>query len=515
MQSLAASTGNAIRALDILGTPTSPWEEELCQAFVSDVWSAGDEFLRQLRDLLRGVSAQGEDVGGFHRVISTLRTMCPRSLALGSPQQTRAETLLHAAGVAIGGAGERAQSKRQVLFEEFAYRLTRTNSALGRAVDLAGISAVLAAELPAYGFEACYVCDYEPDQSPRRSRVLAGFGLAAHEKPSSFPSERLMPDIAFGGGAPMRYLVGPLVRGTSTGYAAFAYGPDEGFVYEILFDQLGSALARLSLTSRLMREAALREAAERARLEREFAIAAHIQSAMLPKNFRAHGLEIAALTQPSTEVGGDYYDVLDTADGCWIGIGDVAGHGLPTGLVMLMLQSVVSGLLRANPSASPREVLLEVNAALYENIRMRMRQDEFVTLTLIHCHGDGRLTFAGAHEDMLVYRAATEGCEWIATPGTWVGARSDIADATVDTSNRLDSGDVLVLFTDGITEARNAAGEFFGQERLAEIVLREASRGASVEAIRDAVLADLTSFAAYQSDDFSVLVACRHPEAAT
>jgi sigma-B regulation protein RsbU (phosphoserine phosphatase) len=217
------------------------------------------------------------------------------------------------------------------------------------------------------------------------------------------------------------------------------------------------------------------------------------------------GLEIAATMLPATEVGGDYYDVLPTPRGCWIGIGDVAGHGLRSGLVMMMLQSVVAALVRSNPEAAPRDVLRVVNAVLYENVRERLQQDEHATLSLISYRDDGQLWFAGAHEDMLVLRAETGKVEAVPTLGTWVGATKDIDEVTQDTHFRLRDGDVLLLYTDGVLEAQGARGEQFGSERLT----RELERlgGEPVTKIRDALCAAVTEFMLEQHDDIALLVA--------
>src|SRR5499427_5838204 len=87
------------------------------------------------------------------------------------------------------------------------------------------------------------------------------------------------------------------------------------------------------------------------RLELEMEIASKIQTAILPNiTPRAvRGLEIAARMRRATEVGGDYYDVLPTEDGCWLGIGDVAGHGLPAGIIMLTIQSAIAALTQDRP----------------------------------------------------------------------------------------------------------------------------------------------------------------------
>jgi phosphoserine phosphatase RsbU/P len=219
------------------------------------------------------------------------------------------------------------------------------------------------------------------------------------------------------------------------------------------------------------------------------------------------GLEIAATMRTATEVGGDYYDVIPVSDdGCWLGIGDVAGHGLGTGLVMLMMQSGISALCRKLPDATPRELLLALNAMLVDNVRMRLGQREHATLTLLRYRQDGRIAFAGAHEEILILRAATGRCERLPTPGPWVGAKRAIEAGTVESNIQLQPGDLLVLYTDGLIEAMGRDGrERFGTDRLAALV---ETHGASAPvAVRDALLAALDVFAEKLDDDVTLLVA--------
>jgi hypothetical protein len=89
-------------------------------------------------------------------------------------------------------------------------------------------------------------------------------------------------------------------------------------------------------------------------LEKELEIGARIQTCILPAAIEVPGLSVSARMIPASEVGGDYYGVFPTHDGAWIGIGVVAGHGLTSGLVMLMMQSAVAALGRARPDALPR-----------------------------------------------------------------------------------------------------------------------------------------------------------------
>jgi sigma-B regulation protein RsbU (phosphoserine phosphatase) len=263
---------------------------------------------------------------------------------------------------------------------------------------------------------------------------------------------------------------------------------------------LGAAMNRMAEELAQSRD----RLAEKERLHKELEIATRIQTSILPKAPHLAGLEIAAKMMPAEDVGGDYYDVLPAGAGGWLGIGDVAGHGLTAGLVMMMIQGIVSSLIRERPDASPSDLLCALNRVLYENIHDRLAQDEHVTLTLMRYEANGKLWFAGAHEEMVVCRAAGGPCERIATPGTWVGAIPDISANTSDSTMALLRGDLLVLYTDGLIQAMDGDGDQFGMDRLCRAV--EEQRSAPVDDICAHVLAAVQRFQKQQDDDVTLMV---------
>jgi phosphoserine phosphatase RsbU/P len=246
------------------------------------------------------------------------------------------------------------------------------------------------------------------------------------------------------------------------------------------------------------------ELAQKERLEQEMEIAQRIQTSILPRSLEAPGLEVAAIMRPASEVGGDYYDFLPHRGGCWIGIGDVAGHGLTAGLVMMMVQSIVAALTRVRLDASPSDVVCALNEVLYENIRHRLANDEHVTFSLLRYFDDGRILHAGAHEDLVIWRAATRRTELIPTQGTWLGAIADVRRVTSDAEAALYPGDVLLLYTDGLTEAASASGELFGLERVCAELERLCDR--PVGEIREGLLGAVDRWALAQTDDITLLV---------
>ncbi len=246
------------------------------------------------------------------------------------------------------------------------------------------------------------------------------------------------------------------------------------------------------------------ELADKERLEKEMEIAETVQTSILPRSLAVEGFDIDAAMRPADEVGGDYYDVLPANDGCWIGIGDVAGHGLPAGIIMLMLQSCVSSLVRSQPDAAPSEHVTVLNRVIYDNVRQRLTAKEHVTFSLLRVHADGLVRFAGAHEDILVWRAAEERVERVETPGTWLGGRPDIAKVTRDSEFRLQRGDRMLLYTDGIIEAQNDAGIEYGVEGLLRFL--ETSKGMPVKAAREKLMEEAAAWTQTQVDDISVLL---------
>jgi serine phosphatase RsbU (regulator of sigma subunit) len=239
------------------------------------------------------------------------------------------------------------------------------------------------------------------------------------------------------------------------------------------------------------------------RLRDELAVAATLQTSILPADPRVVGLDISAYMEPATEVGGDYYDVIPTKDGCWLAMGDVSGHGLGSGVIMLMLQSAIASLVRAEPDASPSRVECLVNEVLFENVRNRMHRRDHATLSILRYRSDGTVELAGAHEDIIVWRAASRSIELIETPGTWVGAVRSIAAATVDSTFALGAGDLAILYTDGLTEARRD-GRQLGLDAVCDIVRANADETPAT--IKSAIVRAVHEWTAELQDDVSVVV---------
>jgi serine phosphatase RsbU (regulator of sigma subunit)/GAF domain-containing protein/HAMP domain-containing protein len=284
-------------------------------------------------------------------------------------------------------------------------------------------------------------------------------------------------------------------------------GGDTVAIYSDLTDlkQREADLARANGEILLLNE---RLKTENIRLGAELDVTRRLQRMLLPKadELRAvPGLEIAGYMDPAEEVGGDYYDVLQRDGRVKIGIGDVTGHGLESGMVMLMTQMAVRTLLNSGETDTGR-FLDVLNRTVFDNVR-RMGTDKNLTLALLD-YADGEVKLSGQHEQLIVMRQGGR-IELLDTVdlGFPIGLEREISDFIDHTSIVLDPGDGIVLFTDGVTEAESPQGELYGLDRLCGVA--SAHWLQSAEAIKEAVVADLRRHIAGHEvyDDITLLVA--------
>jgi sigma-B regulation protein RsbU (phosphoserine phosphatase) len=171
---------------------------------------------------------------------------------------------------------------------------------------------------------------------------------------------------------------------------------------------------------------------------------------------------------------------------------------------MVMMRSIVAGLIARNPAADPKEVIRVLNATMYRAVQDRLGRSEHATVSLVRYHYDGTLHIAGKHEDIIVAGAAEKECRVVETPGTWVGLLPEIGQITDSMRYRLSPGDVVVLYSDGVIEARDANGELFGIRRLREVV--DASRHLPVDQILERIYERVRAWEIRQYDDLTLLV---------
>jgi len=248
----------------------------------------------------------------------------------------------------------------------------------------------------------------------------------------------------------------------------------------------------------------LKTLAEQKKNERELALAQETQESLLPHspprfpNYRIH-----AFNHPTRYVGGDFYDFLPLSageTGEWMGVlADVSGKGMPAALLSSMVLGALNMEFRSGTQAE--EVLNRVNRLLCE----KSLGSQFVTLFLflLNPDGEGRFISAG-HNPVWLFRAATGEIEDLTADAAVLGVFQ--AASYRPRALHLDNGDLLVVYSDGLTDAENPAGEMFGEEGLREIIRREAPLGSrAVERAFLQAVADFTQ-GMPQTDDITFVV---------
>jgi len=253
-----------------------------------------------------------------------------------------------------------------------------------------------------------------------------------------------------------------------------------------------------------------------ARVAAEMDVARRIQMEILPRNPEIKGLELACYMKPADEVGGDYYDIFTVGDRAWILLGDVTGHGLSSGLVMLMAQSIISSILHTQKDISPGALNTIANEILYDNLQ-RLNEDRQMTIVSICLEAGNnnwprKAVYSGCHDNLFIYRAATKEVETVEISQfpCGLGFFRDVEENMVSNANMvLNSEDVLVIITDGVTEAAKEGKHergFFNEERVREIVKTNANE--PVETIREKLTQQLQDFTAgVYHDDVTFLIA--------
>jgi sigma-B regulation protein RsbU (phosphoserine phosphatase) len=228
------------------------------------------------------------------------------------------------------------------------------------------------------------------------------------------------------------------------------------------------------------------------RMRAELDVARRLQQMMLPKAAELEhlgDLEIACFMEAAQEVGGDYYDVIVGDRQVTIGIGDVTGHGLESGVLMIMAQTAVRTLL-ATQEPEPAQFFTALNQVLYANAQ-RLSSGKNMTFALVQ-YQNQQLYISGQHEAVLVFRAngAVEPIDTLDL-GMPLALIPDIQDFIGQTQIQLHPGDGVVLYTDGIPEAEGAERSLYGLERLIAVVQQHWAKPA--QAIQQRVLEDLRS----------------------
>ncbi|HJY34070.1 MAG TPA: PP2C family protein-serine/threonine phosphatase, partial [Vicinamibacterales bacterium] len=261
----------------------------------------------------------------------------------------------------------------------------------------------------------------------------------------------------------------------------------------------------------------LAEMAEKKRLAEELRIARVIQMSLLPQGpIGIPGLAMTANCIPAREVGGDYYDVLPIDDHrIGVLIADVSGKGTSAALYMAELKGLMLSLTQIH--MSPRALMIAANRIIAANLDSR----SFITMTYAIFDLEARtMTYARAGHTPLIHlpaRGSRPQARLLTTGGMVLGLKLDngekFAELLEEVTLPLETGDLFVLFTDGITEAMNAAEDLFGEDRLGALVEEHADL--PFEELRERIIREVRAFAGEPGphDDMTLILLKVEPSA--
>jgi len=261
----------------------------------------------------------------------------------------------------------------------------------------------------------------------------------------------------------------------------------EPFGFAAFLSTLGYVAAR----STLRRDQELKE------IQKELEVARRIQLSILPREFPAStSFRVAARYVPMTSVAGDFYDYIIAGDHqVGLLIADVSGHGVPAALIASMVKLAAAS--QRAVAADPCRLLSGMNSALLGNT-----QDQFVTAAYVHLNSEsGELRYsAAAHPPLLLVRNGR--VTQIEENGLMLAAFDFASYSTA--VHKLETDDRIVMYTDGVVEASNAAGDFFGHNALCDLLTRTRELSPSMAA--DSIISSVRQWSGKQDDDLTILI---------
>ena len=250
---------------------------------------------------------------------------------------------------------------------------------------------------------------------------------------------------------------------------------------------------------------------EQERLKQEMELGRDIQMNLLPTTSPdIPGLKISGLMIPAKEIGGDYYDYMPTvheeagekAQRLGVIIGDVSGKGVAAGLIMATAKATLKGL--SQQDLNPKQILSQANSVLFEYTKGQ----KFMTMLYFQFREkDKTLSYSSAgHEHILIYHSDTNQVESIMSGGFMLGMIPDVSQFLENRGVQLKANDKIVLYTDGVTEARNPQEDLFGLPRIIDIVSKHGSKSANelLAVIKDEVYSFIGTREQY--DDITLVV---------
>lgn len=241
------------------------------------------------------------------------------------------------------------------------------------------------------------------------------------------------------------------------------------------------------------------------RVQKELLNAMEIQDFLIPKKAPdMSGLEVTAKTRPASEIGGDSFCFYNKNNNNFFYIGDSTGHGIPAGIVMVMVAALLDTFLSIEGD------LVEAMVKLNQYLKPHLKPTMFMTMALFKWEPEShRLKWVGGgHEYIVVIRNKTGKAELIPVGGLAIGMIPDNRKFVTVTELQLEENDIVILYTDGIIESKNITGEFYGLERLKLFLEEHCSAETRTQTLFEQIAIDVGRFMEGQAqlDDMTLIV---------
>ncbi|KAA3616031.1 MAG: CPBP family intramembrane metalloprotease [Calditrichaeota bacterium] len=327
--------------------------------------------------------------------------------------------------------------------------------------------------------------------------LLQGFVFWRHGLLASMASNFVLKSL---------YVIVPLLSSAAVSYTITVYLFTALIFLALVFGLIALRSGKFITFARNDEPAHIRRIKEQTRMQKELEIAQKVQLGLLPKEKpQIEGFDIAGISYPALEVGGDYFDFISLEKGnLGIAIGDVSGKGVPAAIYMTLTKGILQS--HAESNLSPKQVLSKVNSLMYRTIEKSWYVSMFYAVLDTDLK---KLRFSRAgHNPAIIFHSDNREPQMLQPAGIGLGLEHGevFTQTLVEGELQLSPGNTLVFYTDGFTEAMNENGDEFGEDRFLDI-LKNYSNGSAEGLLRHA-LNEVNQFAAKQPqhDDMTMVV---------
>ncbi|MDR0305984.1 MAG: SpoIIE family protein phosphatase [Chitinispirillales bacterium] len=491
--------------------PVQPSDEdlqELASAFFDEVENGQTAlFLPALNSIVRAAVFADDYVLQWQKILVIIRNF---THGFNGEKSEKADELLHEGYNLFSEAAVRVQAHKRLQEEQKAALMRSAGHSIANSFDIPNLSQAVSQVFPNIGIYDFYLSLYDKSTKEFLSSKPV-FSLQRGKKSLSpdkfFPTNELIPGGIKSGADPFQMVVQPLYfKNEQLGIAVFKNGPRQGYIYEILSEHLSGALQGALLMKKVQEQALTLEQQnlqlqklrqqEKAYLEavkRELEMGRNIQASFLPEKMPdTPGWESCALFTPAREVSGDFYDAFLLNDGrAAFVIADVSGKDVAAALFMSLIRSLMrafSEQTHRGEQSDPLNAIKMTNRYIVNH--HHTGNSRFMYATMFFAVADlenGEITYINAgHNPPALLRSEGKIVRWLEPTGPAVGITEEIEFRKE--KMELDHGEMLVLYTDGVIEAKNDKSEFFTKKRFTDLLEKPYSSAQEmVDRVRDAL----------------------------